>query len=341
MSIASVLAAHKKYPPFYVVMGNEAADLDSVASAIAWAYAQPEAKHALPLINIPVKELKLRQDVVLLLQEMGINPTDMLFRDDLEALLKNPVEFCLVDHNQLPFDQKELAPFVAEILDHHVDANAAFPRLKRKIILTAGSNATLVAERILSEHPATMNAELSRLLLIPILIDTAYLTDTVKTTAKDRAVVETLLQDCDAKEIDTAYKLYAVKKLAIDPENFASHLIKDFKTYTDGGVHYGISSLPASIYWNVENQAKWQVIANDFLKERQLDCLLILSHGLKNKVLIVLSAVVDLQKDPFLSAQLQELKAFPEAGVALYLLKDPLARKNLQPHLRFKRRNPV
>jgi hypothetical protein len=92
----------------HVVMGNEAADTDSIVCAIVYAYYQYTLVHAatqnhghshsdshshshsaavewLPVINIPRQYLALRQDTVWLLQRMHIDAAHLTFIDEVQV----------------------------------------------------------------------------------------------------------------------------------------------------------------------------------------------------------------------------------------------------------------
>ncbi len=70
------------------VMGNEAADLDSMASSVVYAYYlqsqnSDEKSIYLPLINIPKEDFKLRTEAVYLFTEAGIETDNLIFSDEI------------------------------------------------------------------------------------------------------------------------------------------------------------------------------------------------------------------------------------------------------------------
>ncbi|KAJ8383388.1 hypothetical protein AAFF_G00220880 [Aldrovandia affinis] len=96
---------------FHVVLGNEACDLDSMVSALSFAYflyktsGSSGGRAPVPVLNIPRAEFPLRSDSAFLLRESGLAAADLLFRDelDLQALHRaGLLALTLVDHNVLP-----------------------------------------------------------------------------------------------------------------------------------------------------------------------------------------------------------------------------------------------
>ncbi|KAJ9111666.1 hypothetical protein QFC19_001025 [Naganishia cerealis] len=215
-----------------VAMGNEAGDLDSLASSIAYATLSStlDPPHrSLPLLLTPKKYMTLRPENILALTAAGI-PTqksaggaeaDEIFLHledlpvDASELAERGIKFALVDHNTLlpPFrnpnaegtGQEETEDPVVAIIDHHANDgnhNHASPRI---IQIPTGSTTSLVTtyfkakweQAIQQSGNATLEpppTELATLLLSGILIDTGALKagDNVKTTDTDREAAEFL-----------------------------------------------------------------------------------------------------------------------------------------------------
>ena len=80
---------------------------------------------------------------------------------------------------------------VTKIIDHHVDSNLYLGQLVEKQIDLIGSAATLVIERLLSEFPGSIDAELAHFLKAPIVLDSYNFEPTLKEskwTERDLAV---------------------------------------------------------------------------------------------------------------------------------------------------------
>ncbi|KAJ2782018.1 hypothetical protein H4R18_002523 [Coemansia javaensis] len=194
-----------------LVLGNESADLDSIVSSIALAYALgagPSGVAAIPVINANRSDMVLRPDCTLLLDavlaaEGARGVADLAFIDDFDpaaiaqrysssSAAQSPppstasspssgqaeenehrLDIWLVDHNAPASRLAVLAPFVRGIVDHHVDEGQC-PQAAWRQIATVGSCSTLVAER-LRALPDAIDPPLAKMLLAPILIDTANL----------------------------------------------------------------------------------------------------------------------------------------------------------------------
>ncbi|TFY53466.1 hypothetical protein EVG20_g10102 [Dentipellis fragilis] len=175
-----------------VVMGNEAGDLDSLASSIAYAWYATNAKRTLtiPLIRTPRDDFALRAENQHALALAGIDPArDLLCMDDAPTSPSD--KFALVDHNALAPRYAAACPDarVVAVIDHHEDeglyTDTADPRV---ITVPTGSCASLIARLLSDACPdgTTTPPELATLLLAAILIDTGGLKPGGKATPVDR-----------------------------------------------------------------------------------------------------------------------------------------------------------
>lgn len=176
-------------------------DLDSVASAIAYAWFATVAKRSntVPLIQTPHPDLQLRAENLYALSVSGFGDTstdpeklDVLCLDDLPRSSPFPShKFSLVDHNRLGsrFSKDNPNATVVSVVDHHEDEqlykDTADPRI---ITVPTGSCASLVADLIHSQCPAevTIIPELANLLICTIVIDTNGLKPGGKAEDPDR-----------------------------------------------------------------------------------------------------------------------------------------------------------
>jgi exopolyphosphatase len=176
-----------------VVLGNEAADADSIVSSLTYAY----YKHAhqgcqtIPVVGIKRSEIHLRRDVELLLQRVELQLDDLICWDECNTatLYENDeLDLVLVDHNHLaPVAAQDIAVrgtlragLVTEILDHHKDMgentlasvrDIAFDEVRS--VATVASTCTLVAERYLGLSASSLfDADVATLLLGVIALDT-------------------------------------------------------------------------------------------------------------------------------------------------------------------------
>ncbi|KAF8647325.1 hypothetical protein AX16_006787 [Volvariella volvacea WC 439] len=137
-----------------VVMGNEAGDLDSLASSIAFAYLynKQHSTPTVPLIQTKRSDLALRAENLYAFSLAGLTDlsSQLLTVDDLPSHI-GPFpshKFALVDHNRLDsqFSDGQPNATVMAVVDHHADeglyTNTAHPRL----IVQAGSCASHIGE---------------------------------------------------------------------------------------------------------------------------------------------------------------------------------------------------
>jgi exopolyphosphatase len=73
--------------------------------------------------------------------------------------------------------QAHLSEAIERVVDHHVDEHQYYPLMadKDRLITFVRSNATLIAEKILSSEQTVISPELATFLLAPILIDSSNL----------------------------------------------------------------------------------------------------------------------------------------------------------------------
>ncbi|PFH51194.1 hypothetical protein AMATHDRAFT_3323 [Amanita thiersii Skay4041] len=188
--LADIRADPPRGNEWVVVMGNEAGDLDSLASSIAYAFCLSTYHNlkAVPLIQIDREDLHLRAENLYALIAAGIDDPSslLLLLNDVVEDYGKPTEkqypfpsskFGLVDHNCLGGRYSYLNPaMVITILDHHTDEKQHMMANPR-IVEPAGSCASHVAHQF-PMVPTTgggkvlIPQELATLLLSAIFIDT-------------------------------------------------------------------------------------------------------------------------------------------------------------------------
>jgi exopolyphosphatase len=263
-------------------MGNEAADLDSMASSVLYAYYKSQVAGNsgntafVPLINIPREDFKLRTEAVYLFREAGIDPMLLLFADEinLETLkAQGRLKLTLVDHNKLASFQAQLAECVVEIIDHHND-EGLFTGVSPRIIEPVGSAATLVAEDLLAQGVSILELGSATLLLGTILLDTVNLDPEAKrATPKDNQVVEQLLKltGADRKGL---FDMLQKEKFNVSALDTADLLRKDYKEWRMGSSQVGVSSVLLPITdWLVKDKQLSASLAG-YVSARKLDVLI-------------------------------------------------------------------
>ncbi|KAF9485702.1 DHH phosphoesterase [Pholiota conissans] len=171
-----------------VVMGNEAGDLDSIASAIAYAWIQSEVHKipAVPLIQVERPDLALRAENLHALKIAGLSESneELLTLTEISEFKPFPAhKFNLVDHNRLAdaYTVDNPSVEVTAVIDHHED-EGLYLNANPRIVIPCGSCASHVAALCPPELPA----ELASLLLAAIIIDTDGFKPDGKGTQIDR-----------------------------------------------------------------------------------------------------------------------------------------------------------
>ena len=230
----------------YLVMGNEACDLDSMASAIGYAYllaATKRDKTIVPVMPIPRGDFSLRTEAVYVFGQAGIDVANLIFIDDMdfESVLKRVVGLVLVDHNQLSGVWTSYGNKVAIILDHHKNEHL-YPHAAQKVIAPVGSTATLVGEQWMTHCPDLVDVHLALLLWGTLLLDTVNLdTGAGRVTPRDEKIAAILMKSCPLGQAQYFEKVQKAKFNTADLGTF-DLLRKDYKQFQAGKISWGIAS---------------------------------------------------------------------------------------------------
>ncbi len=262
----------------YLVMGNEAADLDSMASAIAYAYlmaARENDKIIVPVMPILRADFKLRTEAVYVFDQAGIDLNNLVFLDDMkvEEVVKQVTGLVLVDHNKLSGSWDQYGDKVAIILDHHRDENL-YPHAGKKVIEPVGSTTTLVGEELINLHPDFIDAHLALLLCGTILLDTVNLDPAAgRVTPKDEEIAGVLMKSCPLEQEVYFNKVQEAKFNTADLGTF-DLLRKDYKEFKFDRTTCGIASaLLPMIQWG-KKDTELSLGFESYVQRRSLDLLL-------------------------------------------------------------------
>ncbi|EMG50694.1 PPX1 Polyphosphatase [Candida maltosa Xu316] len=299
--------------PYTFVTGNQSADMDSVVSALTFAYfsnLRSSDQYVIPLINIPKEDLKLRKDIVKLLSYHSITEDLLYFVEDFEKITGKSTDkilLNLVDHNNIQGEELHKAFNEGQvdtvgILDHHAD-EGEFLKADPRIIRTCGSNSSLVFNYFYDNFFHTDKDFLSKqvdvleLLLGPLLIDTSCMTQKVEepdTKAFDAykqglsyssGFQQLFVADNDKSSIENFHATLKSAKKDFSGFSFMDILRKDYKQFTfDKGDKVGFSSLGKSFKWIFTNYTKEEIekTLGDALKVNNID-LLVMSDSFNRK----------------------------------------------------------
>jgi len=323
-SLAQSLKTKGEHPAIFVI-GNESADLDSITCAIVYSFiqsstpsARKEAKYHIPVTNIPASELRLRPELIALLKHANLKPSDLITLNDLgkvqDILPPSTTSWTLVDHNVLQGVLGEhYSGRVVGVMDHHDDEAKVPQDAQPRIIAKSGSCASHVANycRDTWEHVSsgasstgvalgqgddaidysayTVNwdAQVAKLALASILIDTINLGAEHKITEHDKKAVRYLEAKINISpqigrtyDRDTFYKEINDAKSDLEDLSLQDILEKDYKQWTEGSLKLGISSCVRSIEYLETKEEALVTGLLKFAKAHELDlCAVMTAHN--------------------------------------------------------------
>jgi exopolyphosphatase len=135
-------------------------DLDSLCSAVVLAYLRTYTSHIgslyIPLSNLPSADLALRPELIPVLSNANLKPSDLITLSDLppmntiaSQLPPEKTRWILVDHNAMDGELSKIyGKRLVGCIDHHAEENAVPKdcREEPRIVRKSGSCMTLVVE---------------------------------------------------------------------------------------------------------------------------------------------------------------------------------------------------
>lgn len=295
------------------VVGNESADLDSITCAIVYGYIQSSTvtavrnnSYVIPVTNIPAADLSLRPELTALLKHADMRPSDLITLDDL-PILSLPAEktsWTLVDHNALTgLLATHYTPSITGVIDHHDDENTIPSSAQPRIISKSGSCNSLVTNhcrdtwqtisdtsssigaalgqesyRVIDDAHYTnvWDAQVAKLALGSILVDTSNLKAEDKVTEHDRKAVKFLEAKINISRLgkdydrDTFFNELSEAKADLDGLSLEDILRKDYKQWSEGDINLGVSSVVKPISYLQHKSEDLVPSMLKFAKEREL-----------------------------------------------------------------------
>lgn len=347
----------EKGPGVSIVIGNEAADLDSMICSLFLAYylsRNSKDSKVIPVINIPKEDLVLRTETTWLFKAHGLEKPEelLIFYPDIEQMLDKRIKeapgnlkVILVDHNRLAEHQSKLEKFVVQIVDHHVDENRCTnAKGSDRVIELVGSASTLVAEKILASSIQLSEDEI-KLLSSPILLDTVNLDPKYKkVTEKDVKVFAQL--KISLPEQNAFFKKLQDERFSVASLSPYDLLRSDYKQWKMGSYEVGVSSTKRSI----EDWLKTPTFVKElesYYKKLSLSVLYVMTQFLDEKdnvyrELIVFTSdekLFDFSNEFLQKSDLELVKLEPKVDKGKYFIEFysqkniAASRKQLQPLL--------
>jgi inorganic pyrophosphatase/exopolyphosphatase len=268
-----------------LVTGSQAADADSLAASIGYAFLHSldagPGMLVIPWVPVPRAELAWRPEALLLLRRAGVAERLLVCAEELPPGMPGGegaagLQLVLVDSDGawLPAAARGR---IVEVLDHHPGARRpAEASAARWTVEAVGSACTLVAERLFTRDPVLVDAGLALLLLGPILLDTVLFAAAAgRFTPRDREAAERLAGIAGVREEELYAELLAARQV-LPGLSSRDLLRRDYKGGEAGGVRYGISSSPVSLRrWRERDPAPEEAVGR-YREERHLDLLLVM-----------------------------------------------------------------
>ncbi|CAG7850424.1 SubName: Full=Uncharacterized protein {ECO:0000313/EMBL:CCA69622.1} [Serendipita indica DSM 11827] len=274
-----------------VVTGNEAGDLDSIASSVAYAYLSSNP-NMISLVQTPRSDLHLRPENAFAFSLASLDIENLLTTSDISSgISAHNLDYVLVDHNRLLPSCKGN---VVAILDHHEDERQHLEANPR-IIRPAGSCASLVTTQFRESWATRPTDELksvAMLLLSAILIDTDGLKPGGKAVDVDHDAVQLLVPHTGLVTsssivgggrqppvaVEALSRRLATAKSSVEHLSMKDLLRRDYKEYDLTGARVGLSTVPVGLKVLVKrNTEQFWGDMDGWMSERKLDVLGVLT----------------------------------------------------------------
>eukprot|EP00002_Diphylleia_rotans_P002049 TRINITY_DN11262_c0_g1_i1.p1 TRINITY_DN11262_c0_g1~~TRINITY_DN11262_c0_g1_i1.p1 ORF type:complete len:400 (+),score=73.50 TRINITY_DN11262_c0_g1_i1:69-1268(+) len=274
-----------------IVLGNEAADTDSVVSALSFATLlwlengqSFQSVVPIPVVNFPRQHFAIQVETVRLLKEMGIEPSNLFYYDDAfvqESLKSEHTMLALTDHNKLTMSQSHLKDKIVTVIDHHVDEKIHY---KEKDIQLVGSCCTLIAKRWLQKSTLKpfLDPTTATLLCAVISVDCVGLAPEMKkVTATDLSVIDQLEPIATLTRSQTIHWSTRLSQWRTDISSLTTDQIfrKDYKLFMYGSesqVTCGITSIRLDWPSLSNKESGFARVVFDFIAEQKLNVLVLM-----------------------------------------------------------------
>ncbi|XP_036395411.1 exopolyphosphatase PRUNE1 [Megalops cyprinoides] len=277
-------------PGVHVVLGNEACDLDSMVSALTFAYflskTSGSERTPVPVMNIPRAEFPLRTDSAFLLRESGLPQDVLVFRDEVNLLglqHAGKLALTLVDHNVLPSADSELERSVVEVIDHHLLERVPSPSCS-VTVETVGSCATLVTERIVQKSPEVLDRQVAQLLYGTIVLDCVNMApEAGRVTPKDSKYAVLLEQRFpDLPPRSALFQSLQSAKFDMSGLTTEQMLLKDLKVVSGADLKLAVSVIYMTLEAFLQRQCLQQELC-EFCHKHHYSLVVIMTISFKDK----------------------------------------------------------
>ncbi|XP_054843567.1 protein prune homolog 2 [Eublepharis macularius] len=291
------LSRNKPLDKVHVILGKKLCDVDSLISALTYAYyldkVSPPDILCLPVLNIPRREFCFCSETKFILEELSIPETLHVFRDEINLNQLNnegKLSLTLVTSSALTSEDKNLESAVVRVIspEERCDCNQELLE----------SSSYLVAKEILREAPELITQQLAHLLRGSIL-SKAIAVDSEKMPKEEEEVLSSLEEKFP--ELLPREEIISVLEEAQFHANglkIEEAVLKDLKEVSDGEIKVAVGT----VCMNLENCLLHRNMTGDlksFVDKYNFDVLVILASylsegGLEKRQIAVYSENMEL-----------------------------------------------
>ncbi|NWW39601.1 PRUN2 protein, partial [Panurus biarmicus] len=265
----------------HVVLGNKPCDLDSLISALAYAYfldkVSPPDTLCLPVLNIPRRDFSYFTETRFILKELNIPESFHIFRDEInlhELNAEGKLSLTLVNSNMLTSEDKSLESAVVKVINPDEQCD-------RSLELQACSS-SLVVKEILQKAPELITQQLAYLLRGSILFKCMSLEADRMTEQQEKvlSVLEEMFPDLPPRE--EIISVLQETQFNAQDMSIEEVMLKDLKEISDGEIKVAIST----VYMTLEDCILHRSLIGDlkaFIDKYGFDVLVILANCLSDE----------------------------------------------------------
>ncbi|XP_053263708.1 protein prune homolog 2 isoform X4 [Podarcis raffonei] len=275
----SKLSRNKHLDKVHVVLGNKTCDLDSLISALTYAYylekVSPPNILCLPVLNIPRREFCYCTETRFILEELNLPESLHIFCDEINLYQLNnegKLSLTLVNSSALTSEDKNLESAVVRVInpEERCDGN----------LETSASSSSLVAKEILQEAPELITRQLAHLLrgsILSLAMDPEQIT-------RDQEEVLSKLEEKFPELLPREDIITALQEVHLhaDGLRIEEAMLKDLKEVSDGEIKVAVST----VYMNLEDCLFHRNMTGDlkaFVDKYGFDVLVILASYLSEE----------------------------------------------------------
>ncbi|XP_040512517.1 protein prune homolog 2 isoform X5 [Gallus gallus] len=277
----SRLNRSKHLEKVHVVLGSKSCDLDSLISAVAYAYfldkVSPPDVLCLPVLNIPRRDFSFFTETRFILEELNIPESFHIFRDEINLHQLNAegkLSLTLTNSNMLTSEDKSLESAVVKVINPDEQCDGSLE--------LQASSSSLVVKEILQEAPELITQQLAYLLRGSILFKCmSSEADTItEQQEKVLSVLEEKFPDLPPRE----EIISVLQETQFNPQGVSIEevMLKDLKEISDGEIKIAIST----VHMTLEDCVLHRNLIGDlkaFIYKYGFDVLVILANSLSDE----------------------------------------------------------